>query len=443
MYFILLLVLYILLFAAVTLYKGDYMCPAVVLPFTYLMCSLYGALLYNEWDASSMSYKTVLVVFVGILSFMLCSYLPWKTQKIRVIHIKKRYTRINVGAMYFLVSFIVCLLAITTQYSYLRNSLSSLGIATDSLSQMINTMRYIKIHTALIVSDPIIVKIFRELAIGLGIFSLYIFLRNFCLYKFKTSDILHLLIWSFQIIIGFFTGGRFLLIINVVMSFYITYFYWGSAFFKQKFVFRKVIRWIVITISLFIITFLSLNVILGRTASLSDMNIKQYLGCYIWGGTRNLDLFLIGKSGFAKQSGSETFKYLSTRLGLSEKHQSPSMDGSSFINGHNIGNIYSSFGRFYADLEMLGVLIFSGLQGLIFTSLYVKAQKNIKLNRESFVIIFFAYFSYTTFYFPIDEVFYSGLITFGITCRILFLYFLYFIYVRGFNKPQACRQKEI
>lgn len=430
MYFILLLVLCFLLFTAVVLYKGDCMCPAVVLPFTYLMCSLYGALLYNEWDAASMSYKTVLVVFVGILSFMLCGYLPWKIQRISRIHIRKRYTRINVGTIYFLLSFIICLLAVVTQYGYLKNSLSSLGFAMDSLSQMIHTMRYIKIHTNLINSDPTLIKIFRELAIGLGIFSFYIFLRNLCLYKFKPCDILHLLIWGVQIILGFLSsGGRTTLILNVVMSFYITYFYWRGFSFRQKFAFRKVKKWIAITTAIFMVTFLFLNVALGRSGSISDINVKQYFGAYIWGGTRNLDLFLSDKSGFVKQSGSETFKYLSTRLGFRDREASPHQ-GFSSINGYNTGNVYSSFTPFYVDLWMLGVLIFSGLQGMIFTFLYARSQRNIILNKESFVILVFAYFSNTVFYFPIGEIFYSSLITFGVTCRIIFLYFLYLIYIK-------------
>ena len=181
---------------------------------------------------------------------------------------------------------------------------------------------------------------------------------------------------------------------------------------------------------------------IGRYETLKGFDFKNYSLIYFSGGIRNLDQYLKEPTVAPQIFGEETFVQLHRNLYISYGIGKDFVRYLEFrgINGRNIGNIYTSYRRFYHDFGVLGVIFLPLIQGIVISLMYYRLNRNPRNDKINYLEVIYCYLSYTTMYITIDDLFYSSWVSItGIKILIIMYVAYFFIFNVTSKQPGIIR----
>lgn len=258
-----------------------------------------------------------------------------------------------------------------------------------------------------IIRVPFLLSQFRKVSYAGGFFWGYMLIHSI-VYRYKTHRVLMVLCIIMgllnDIILGA-RGGAVVLVMALVVETYIM--------FGRKKNFHKVIKFksmvLGIAIAALIIgTFPLFGELLGRS---SKLNFTEYLAEYLSAEIKNLDTFV--RSGFPEnvtayncQTLAHFVNALSGRFGLPEWFHFATRS-QRFVNGYNLGNVYTTFYHFLYDGGYFGLVFFTTAMVFIVQRTYNKAIRANYETRINVSLIVYAYMFYCVLFSFFSNKFYE------------------------------------
>jgi oligosaccharide repeat unit polymerase len=281
------------------------------------------------------------------------------------------------------------------------------------------------------VITPRVLSISQRVLELIGVFCFFSFCYNICLCKPNWKDILYfsgVIGWVLQAI--FLSNRGLFLSMLAILIFFLYY------FIKMRFAWSKKVDAVFLIAGIcalvcFLLFFLKLRVILGRGSEMSKEDSIRYITIYINGGIRDFDIYL-RNSTFPALPGLELFYgiYKSLHVFFNVGGNLVRHLETVSLNDVIYSNIFTAFRRFYTVGREWGILLFSGLQGAIYTWGYTFNKEHLLKGQVCFNVILFTYLSYTFLYLPVDDVFYTTCFSLGVPARLILFYCIYFIFFR-------------
>ena len=407
--------IYLLLFTIILLFLISYIIVKDIFHPICLMCltfslSVFCAIINIEKWTIDLSGKTILIIIIGIISFLIPGFISNKKYKTNPDRLKEsNYIDYNQTIMFILViiqSIITILFTLWTAKNVggiekiLDISAMSKFRFEKAFDQEINLPSYlsqgIKFTKALI-------YIFSFAEIHNKILS------NKKREKKKISFlyIASLLMFTIQTILS---GGRsdlvVLFIAILTMAFMFDCYYSNKAGVK----FGKNIVKIIIITSVILYVFSITRSLVGRTA---DDNFIDYVTRYFGGPIELFDLYI--KDPIAKSNvfGKETFFGINKFLGQVGIINFPYTLHLEFrsVNGKILGNVYTCFRRLYQDFGYFGVISLNLLFGWIMTKYYNIIKNSKKIGKLSIFIIFYFMIIHCVILAPFSDFFFSTVLS--------------------------------
>lgn len=444
MYHIMLIVSLGLLMLALLVFRGELLSPCVFLFAYSLFAVAFGYFKYELWDLEGYEAFSVFLYLLGMVCFGIGTLFPDYTSKARRKNSRitpvnaDNVNRIEIKGYITGICIVVSLFILVYFYVQMRSFIASKGYGDRGLEFAIQYNRLFNEDD----NYPQIIRLLIYFRQSCAFILFGVFLHNSIANKRKISDFILLIptgLYFVDALIRSSRGDIIQFAIGAITLWYVFYHNIKGWRIKSGVRFaRKMLKVALIAVPLFILS----AVLTGRYTKIGDMDIVNYLTIYISGGVRALDVFLKNAVPKPRIWGEESFvslhNFFNALAGGGERAYR-FLEFSS-IRGTNIGNIYTSFRRFYHDFGVFGVAILSFIQGTISSWVYGRISRNTD-NGISFWTVFYAFFSYTIVYIVIDELFFSSLISFVGLKRVIALVvaykFVFFDRIR-FRRVKIC-----
>ncbi len=360
--------------------KKDIIAPSVIFPLAFLFSATWGLFYFERWGLEDYSFETALYIVVGVLDFVLVSFVvkkifsrkykdkdveTAKKEEIKPIIINK-WTKI----------FILCFFALTL-FAYLNSVIEIVGGSWDNIISATYQFDRIK-FTDQIVTLPLVVRALTAVAHPLAYWLLYVFVNN--LIAKKKADWLILGSIIIEALICLASGSRggliYLLIAGVIMAIIIA----RKKRNNKKITLTKKQKIIIVSVSTaaiaIILAFFPISAKIMRN---SNSDPLDYLSIYCGAPIKNFDTFVKEYSEYESDGNSQTFVNIvntfGADLGLAEKYKILKPFRS--INGYGLGNVYTTFYPFLQDYGFPGIIILTAIMAAISQFVYemVKREK--------------------------------------------------------------------
>ena len=392
--------------------KQGIISPSILFMLPFSISAFWLTLNISRWNVVLYG-NTLMIITFGCLSFLLGVFVAslYKARGFKVKRVLKvtEYSsdvcipnKLFVAlAIIELVIFIICLReirAVVHRYGY-----------RGTLSFEIYRYRNLGMYTTNSTSLGRWVDWAYQFNLGCGYIWAYILIHRLSLKRKINVSIIACLVIS--IITALIKGGRqsTIQIIFAAMTYYVVFY--GINHKRRKIPWKSLFK-ILLIIVILGISFQSIGTILGRTVQADFM---QYIAVYLSGGIHNLNVWLnnsLSRSSFFGQyTFANIYPYLGRKFGRTEwifVLSSPYLSA----NGHNSGNIYTTFWPFIYDFGYIGAIIMPFIMGLISERIYkyaicgeMKSEANIKLS-----IILYGYTSYLLEFSFFGDKFYGGFV---------------------------------
>lgn len=347
----------------------DYVAPAVLFSASFLVAILNYASNLIRWN-TSMKLTTFIVLLLGITTYVLVSII---VQNLRIgMKSSEDLHGLNQSKVIFyrkIPILIFSVFEVLASYLFAKTVISvTAKYGTDgSLSSAISMYQYLSKFTTVGLPIPNYILYSYILVISSSYIFGYILVNNFCYTKKVDWFILMPLLIS--LVSCFLTGsrGEFIRVVITMVILYVV---------KQNVIVNNIKKKVKSLLSilgvviLLVISFEGLAKIMGRDASLKAYD---YISVYLGAPIENLNEYLQTSEVTQNIFGSNTFReqfnwfYKSVGSTGSMVQLNPQLN---YLNGYNLGNVYTTFKFFYADGQILGVIFFTALMALIIQSLY-------------------------------------------------------------------------
>lgn len=425
----------------------DFMAPACLVCESFLLayfCSLFSSSL-GGWTFS-LGYDTTVLIIIGLLMFYLGSFIS-KNTKVKhlndnddsAIQFKMIATsRKKLGCMLF-----AQILLLTLYLFYYRRSIAQFGGLNWAC--MIRAYRFAGSYgEGLELPIPGWVNQIVKIARANGYVALYVLMHNFAVHRFvnkKMKDtLLLIIIIALYLPYTLLNAARFELIVVISMGIVIWYTYYRRCSIlagKKMRNTRKAIRKIALIIIISFIGFSMIAPFVGRTES--DNIISQAVD-YFGRSLQALDTFVENPTFKYKFTEKETIynviKFLE-KINVIQEDVGKIHLEFTYQNGYSLGNTYTAFRRYYADMDLFGVFLFPFIGGLIFTRMYKKLKK-VSIGKIDFLMICYSSIIYSTFLYCFDDYLYAAVLSFN------YLVIFFFLYIVGkwFNGEKLLTKKK-
>ncbi|WP_255376024.1 O-antigen polymerase [Cloacibacillus sp. An23] len=411
--------------------------PPVMMVLVFMACACVPMTRYEDWRLAEYGAQSVLLLILGIISFLSGSLLAYcishyRYNSILLTRASDIRKRIIITSWGFALMFGLGLVEIFMLADYIRATVVSMNFPHSSLGSMLFSYRVIDVNN-LIPKEfamPSYLRLLRYSVEVFSAFAVYVLLHNFILQCYKKSDmwlVLIILLWPVNSLLVSARGHILNLLAEIV---YLIFFFYGV---KYGFNFRIAIHVIskgVKLLFVFFILFFVFAIFQGRIHS--GNTLFNSATVYAGGGIRAFDLFV--KAPKDKNTGmlgnDETLmgigSFLNMHLGIGKKPLGPLEFRN--IAGKNLGNIYTAFRRYYSDFGTFGIVFFSAILGFIMNYMYMKSKNACIKGKTVFEVLLFSWMSRFIFYMPIEEYFYGSTITLSGIYKIVLLYILYRIF---------------
>lgn len=425
------------------LFERDLMEPAVVGTGITVFCGLFGYLEYENWQFYDYSMESVFFLLFGMLFFIIgCGF----SKIISTLKLKNKagskvekcdyslsliLSRYDIHIFYLILALIISLCTPWLYYNYIADIVGSRGFNLISIGYVINKYRTLSLTTVgnTVERIPLFLNILIRVSYAVTIVAAYSVLRNVIYSKFKKKDFINIFIIIGYVFLACIQSSRGSILQMIIFMLSISYFLLNIKWnWNKQIVAKKFINVAVKSFIAFMMLFLLLNVALERYSSYDKFDYVRYISTYISGGIRNFDLFIKQPLDDNKFIGQETFSGVAQNMrGLLELPSFNRHLEFRSIEFMSTGNLYTAFRRYYHDFGLLGLVVFPFTQGYLLTKFYNKVKNSAKQGKISFLTILYSCVAYTCFYIPIDDLFFSSLLSVRFVLSNIFLYFLMYV----------------
>lgn len=384
----------------------------------YLISGIFSLYNWDIWELNSFSEETFLIILSSVSLFCIIGltieifftnrkYIPKKCLELQIINVKKSFLFIN------------CLICFVTIFWYIIEVQRIAGVSGDWLMTMANYRARTSWGILDVEEDiPILLKQLSKYVIVQGYIFSYIIVNNKLLKSSRPQDkllFIPIILMITQVLIN---AGRLELL--KVMAYNLSVYYilhnringW-----KNNLSFKFITKAVVIFI-LTLIGFCVLRTIVGRN---DDLDPMYYISLYVGGSIKLFDLYIQQPVMQSTIFGKETFYNINqfiSKFGYNDLLEFR------YINGVNIGNVYGALRRYYQDFGIFGNYFLVALFSAIIHVFYNKV-KYTNVKEIDFLSIFYSYIFCSVCLFPIDDIFFSSIISTTYLTNIILLYILY------------------
>ena len=413
--------IYILFISLIVIFLLSYfftrkiMSPACILSGVYAV-SVYLAILNIERWNISLSSKTVFLILIGVISFVIPSiiitllyfYNNHNNKGNKPIEMKK----IEVDRI---VLNILLLIQVLTSLLYIYYCSKSIGTNLNlfNFASKMSEYRQLKmVDDDSLFQIPLLVKQLVKFSKAIIFCYTFVIINNIVVTRKNNEKAKTPIKWYIMIVFFFFqsvfSASRFdlaIIFIYVITILYLLLFNEKSVI-KSKMNFKLVLKIIAV---IFVLGFLfsSTKEIFGRSG---DKTTSEYISSYFGGSIELLDLYMNNPIPKSSIVGKETFFSLNNTLISDQSSKYTIHLEFRRSNGIWIGNVYTALRMYYQDFGMIGVIVLQILYSIIMTTLFLKCL-NIDSNIIPFKVLLYGIISFTLVLHSYRDFFYSTIIS--------------------------------
>lgn len=405
---------------------NDLMHPAVLICGSYFLCIC--AAIYNlDYWGVEYHIHTVFIILVALscISFISIFCVRCFPNKTYSFDIQEKYSPEMCVEINRLLYIFFLLLSVGTTMWYLNVAIKEggSGSITDILSGFRMASSYGMDEEF---SMPFLLNQLIKFNKVLAYFMTLVFINNLIVIGKRQY---YLLIFAVFFILQSVIGGNrqyvLYMVIECVIASYIMVKRFRTWRTKNELKYVKIIGKAFIALVIF---FIFAGNLLGRSTLTLDP--LRAITTYIGGAVALLELFLQNPDiSVSALWGEETFSSIYKTI----------MDGKTGTrhlefrsnNGIVIGNIYGALRKYYYDFNIIGTILLCILFGLIFSLMYKYWIKNERICRPlSYRLCVYTLIMHCTIYFPLDDLFYSGVLSINYLTQFLLLWLVYYFTVK-------------
>lgn len=410
MIYILLFVNFCLLSLCVIIFNKD-ICAAPCLMFlSSCLCNVATLYMAHVYEVQ-FGFQILIITLLGSVSVFGGAIIAREKTKVSILC--DDYNLIFIPKIKFFFLMIFSLIVFMITYQAIRDTLDRVGISYINLSDMIGKYRTFYLLKDELLPFPVRVSI-RMLKM-LAYIMLYIFVNNITIEK-SIKNLKSLFVVIIYIFVIMLQGSRTALIYTMlafVTLYVLLYQKRKGLLIKRLTTLIKIMLFAVIVL----LFFSYIRGFVGRTHTWSLIEyVTYYFGIPMCAFQINLELFPNPKYNFGML---ETFTSLLSSLSRYISSINVPEIGFTFYKGKSLGNIYTAFRKFYYDFGLLGVSLFSMVESLLFTRMYIKLCSMKKMN--ILVCIMYIYLIPEFYLMYYDDHFFSVSLSPGILIDILSL----------------------
>lgn len=282
---------------------------------------------------------------------------------------------------------------------------------------------------------PTLLQIFLQMNYIGGYFFAYLIARRVLL-KEKSNNILLLVLGYIVSILTNFLGGSRGPILEVLsallLSFGIVYFYKSG---RKNFTFFQILK-VVLLLIIVGIGFFEILPLMGRsqTAVNSSDVFTQYIGSQVYNLNYYIEKVNKHSTFFCASTLSSLYRDIETFFKVNIGYKE-GMVSDFFVftnNGHNMGNVFSTYLSFYEDGGLLGVFLLSLIFGWGSEKIYMNAKIHRKMdNSFDYRLIIYIYVGAQVIFSFFSNRFFQNVIQLKMIIKIFWIIFMYLYLIKN------------
>lgn len=388
-YIILVLLLAGLCIFSYIIFRKDVLSPSFISCVMFEACAILSVIGRYSWnDELNLSPLTIIIIVVGLLSFILGEWIFKKYFNKKQNH-DTEYKNIKISKYKYVLMFIFVATTIGLLISELLRICQHYGYNTYNISDMLNFYRHKSVlYENVLAKDNtdinFFVKQMHKVCVVICIFNIYIFINNF-FYKDnqKRNCIVSLIIIVLCLVESLLTSGRALLMHYLICILFLSIFFGRK---KGKISNLKIAIYSLLFLGTMIILFYFIAPLVGRESS---NGIIEYISFYFGTTIPSLNRFLANLPKHSIYIGEETFPgvYLFlNKMRIIDYTRNSAYGWQMFANGAG-SNVYTAFRAYFFDFGFVGLILCQFLFGFCINKLYSLRTKN-----KMYLIIYSFYF---------------------------------------------------
>lgn len=262
-----------------------------------------------------------------------------------------------------------------------------------------------------------------------------VFLNNLIGYKEKNwKYLVPPALFCFQTLLG---SDRIYIVILAGASVVMAYLIWHRKYGWNRNNSGKYMKIAIKALVVILVLFFGARNIVGHGSNQIN-DPMTYITQYVGGSIQLLDMYIQDplieeKAGWGEESFSSVYKTIMQLKGETPPKRHMEFRAS---NGIIIGNIYTAIRKYYHDFGTTGVIVLCSIFGLFFGMAYRRLQGERVKKLISYRLCSYCFIVHCTFYFPLDDLFFSGVISVNYLSMFAYMWIVcYFL----FKKPLRFR----
>lgn len=374
------------------IFKKDILSPAFISCIMFEISTILSVIGKFSWnDEKSLSIQTILIIVVGLLSFILGEW----TFKKYFIKKKEKYDKngllsnIKISNYKYILMYFFVVATIVLLILELVRICRFYGCNTYNISEMLNFYRHKSVLYENVLSKDhtdinFFVKQMHKVCVVICVINIYIFINNFFYKDDKKKNFIQSLILIILCLIeSLLTSGRALLMHYLICILFLFVFFARK---KYKLSNIKIAIYSLSFISVMIILFYCIAPLMGRGTS---GGMIEYISFYFGTTIPSLNRFITDLPKHSMYIGEETFPgiyLILNKMNIIPYTRNSAYGWQIFANGAG-SNVYTAFRAYYFDFSWLGLIICQFIFGFFMNKLYSLKEKD-----RIYLIIYSFYF---------------------------------------------------
>lgn len=385
------LVLTLSIVLGLALYSSYYIVsPEILFTGGFLLQAFFCIFYVDQW-AIDLNFKTLVTVAGGCILFFVieCTFC---NKKIHSIKIKGKDKKIEARRTILFVFLAIQIIATIGYIKFMNDNMTGASIAEKIYAYRQATADYGKN-----IPIPKYLSLCRLFSSAAGYVISYIYICNICVYKklHQACSGLMLAVMVMSCVLEGILGARGG-ILNFIIAIVIEYALVEGKMHSNKLrLIKKIILCAVIVMTLMPV----FGKIMGRPII---ENVFYEMAVYVGAPLKNLDIFLAENANLNKihySTFSSALADLTKILSIKQDSTSYVFPGHwNFINGYNLGNVYTAFANYWYDFGIVGFFFYTVVEAMIIGRLFSHAidkRKLIGTKEHLMSTVLYAYFATT------------------------------------------------
>ena len=429
---ILIVALFALLCLLFVVHKQDIMYPSVILCIVYLICIAFAMYNYDVWDMQSYSGEAVALTLIAVGCFAFVGVIVEKalfSNRRYVSGISQeswnRIDEIQIPIWVIVADILYCMITMVWYFSEVRR----IAGPASNWTMLMNAYRTRAV--AMLDAEermPYLLVQMTRLVTVQGYFFGYVLVNNLIARRFKARDVCLI---PAVVAIGLYTiinANRFELLKVAAFFLIASYILWHRKYGWNRNLSMKYARIGVVSLMALLIGFYSLKDAVGRISTADPM---YYISNYVGSGIRSFDLYLQSPPSSSTIWGKETFYAINqtlSRFGMDELLYTKHLEFRN-INGLSVGNVYSALRRYHHDFGTMGIIVLPSIFSFFIHYAYCKIKYSTS-RKADFRSLIYCLIFFVVPMFPIDDHFFSTVLSSLYIVNIFLLYVFYLALIR-------------